>query len=86
MPFNLVGDATTPRRIELLTGPDGLNGSSGLCLCERFKLRSNSRRFNIRMYRGVATVLVALAAFDYFYLDGNYRQHRVACRFCAFTA
>jgi hypothetical protein len=38
------------------------------------------------MYRGVATFLVALAAFDYFYLDGNYRQHRVACRFCAFTA
>jgi hypothetical protein len=46
--------------------------SSGLCLCERFKLRSNCRRFNIRMYRGVATALVALAAFDYFYLDGKY--------------
>ena len=24
------------------------------------------------MYRGVATALVALAAFDYFYLDGKY--------------
>jgi hypothetical protein len=24
------------------------------------------------MYRGVATFLVALAAFDYFYLDGKY--------------
>jgi hypothetical protein len=24
------------------------------------------------MYRGVATGLVALAAFDYFYLDGKY--------------
>jgi hypothetical protein len=29
-------------------------------------------RLNISMYRGVATALVALAAFDYFYLDGNY--------------
>jgi hypothetical protein len=51
--------------------------SSGLCLRERFKLRSNNRRFNIRsfnirMYRGVTTALVALAAFDYFYLDGKY--------------
>ena len=33
MPFNWAGDATTPRRIELLTSPDGLHGSSGLCLC-----------------------------------------------------
>ena len=54
--------------------------SSGFCLRERFKLRSNNRRFNIRsfnirMYRGVATFLVALAAFDYFYLDGKHRQH-----------
>ena len=24
------------------------------------------------MYRGVATALVALTAFDYFYLDGKY--------------
>ena len=49
--------------------------SSGLCLRERFKLRSNNRRFNIRMYRGVATALVALAAFDYFYLDGKYLHY-----------
>ena len=27
------------------------------------------------MYRGVATALVALAAFDYFYLDGMYLHH-----------
>ena len=46
--------------------------SSGLCLRERFKLRSNNRRFNIRMYRGVATALVAPAAFDYLYLDRKY--------------
>jgi hypothetical protein len=39
------------------------------------KLPSSYRRFNIRMYRGVATFLVALAAFDYFYLDGKHRQH-----------
>jgi hypothetical protein len=32
------------------------------------------------MYRGVATFLVALAAFDYFYLDGKYLHvvHAVA--------
>jgi hypothetical protein len=32
------------------------------------------------MYRGVATFLVALAAFDYFYLDGKYLRvvHAVA--------
>ena len=41
------------------------------------KLPSSYRRFNIRMYGGVATFLVALAAFDYFYLGGNYRQHGV---------
>jgi hypothetical protein len=27
------------------------------------------------MYRGVATFLVALAAFDYFYLDGKYLHY-----------
>ena len=37
-----------------------------------FKLPSSYRPFNIRMYRGVAIALVALAAFDYFYLDGKY--------------
>jgi hypothetical protein len=29
----------------------------------------------LQMYRGVATALVALAAFDYFYLDGKYLHH-----------
>ena len=39
------------------------------------KLPLSYRRFNIPMYRGVATALVALAAFDYFYPDGKYLHH-----------
>ena len=49
--------------------------SSGLFCARALSFDQTIRRFNSCMYRGVATFLVALAAFDYFYLDGKYLHY-----------